>query len=396
MSDRSGALHHERWMTGNRSSVTGHLLLLVALVIANCTTDHTRRGYLHTIASTYDAPPPRPVVIVPGFGVTRLFDPVRHRYVWGTAHATVQRHFEDDLDLPIGDDGSIGRDRLIPRGYVGSRGPVNIGWQLREGLRKFGGYAPDRDVFTFEYDWRLSARDNAIRLGNCIDAIRRNGKVDVITHSAGSLVALAYVKLGGGAERVEHLVLIAPAQRGVVDAFRVVVRPERFLRRVFTPEMVATWPSVPELLPDDGRFVVDEQGRPVDFDAWRAGDWSRFMKFDDAHRRAFARSLAAARELRDDLRRAPLPPGVKLTVLAGDCVETAQRVLARRDGSFAFYPGELRAGEAPLRKTMFELGDGTVPVSSAKGDSTATLFCDGHQGIAADPNVHRAILRILR
>jgi hypothetical protein len=26
----------------------------------------------------------------------------------------------------------------------------------------------------------------------------------------------------------------------------------------------------------------------------------------------------------------------------------------------------------------------------------AHLFCDGHQGIAVDPNVHRALVRVLR
>ncbi len=378
-----------------RLVATSAAIALGFLTTATCTTDRTRRGYLRTIAATYD-PPPRPVVIVPGFGVTRLFDPVTHRYAWGTAHATVQRRFEDDLDLPIREDGSVGRDRLVPRGYVGSRGPINIGWQLREGLRKFGGYTPDRDVFTFEYDWRLSARDNARLLGNFVDRIRGKGKVDVITHSAGSLVAMTFVKLEGGAEKVEHLVLVSPAQRGVVDAFRVIVRPERFLRRVFTPEMVATWPAVPELLPDDGRFIVDEQGRPLDFDAWNAGDWSRFTTFDAQHQRAFARSLADAHRLRDELRNTALPSGVKLSVIAGDCVPTARRVVARSDGSFAFYPGELRADEKRLERSLFELGDGTVPVSSVTFGAAATLFCDGHQGIASDPNVHRAILRILR
>jgi len=385
--------------SGNRSAVTVSLACAFAvLAITHCTTDHTRRGYLRTLAATYAAPPSHPVVIVAGFGVTRLLDPVRNRYAWGTAHATVQRRFDDDLDLPIDDDGNIGRDRLVPRGYVGSRGPINIGWQLEEGLRKFGGYVPGRDVYPFHYDWRLSARHNAQTLADFIERIRRGGRVDVITHSAGSLVALTYVKLAGGGDKVEHLVLIAPARSGVIDAFRVVVRPERFIRRVFTPEMVSTWPSVPELLPDDGRFIVDERGRAIDFDAWKAEDWTRFIALDAQHRRAFARSLDNARRLRAELRDTPLPAGVKLTVIAGDCVETAGRVIARADGSFVFYPGELRPEEKMLERTLFELGDGTVPVSSATASPSPVLllFCDGHQGLAADPNVHRALLRILR
>ena len=367
--------------------------MTVAILALTCTTDRTRRGYLHTIASTYDEPP-RPVIVIPGFGVTRLLDPVRNRYVWGTAHSTVQRGFPDDLDLPVDAEGRIGHDRLIPRGYVGSRGPVNIGWQLMEGLRKFGRYTPERNVFGFQYDWRLRAVENAAKLDQLVDQVRGGGKVDLVTHSAGAIVALTYIKLAGGASKVDHLVLIAPTRRGVVDAFRVIVRPERFIRRVFTPAMVLTWPAVPELLPDDGRFLVDEQGHPIDRDLWRPDGWRGIVP--PSIDRAFARSLADARAFRDELDRRPMPKNVDVTVIAGDCVATTRRVLMRGDGSFVFYPGELRPSERSLEKILFEPGDGTVPVSSSDADHDALLFCDGHQGIAADPSVHRAIIRKLR
>jgi hypothetical protein len=367
--------------------------LTVAILSLTCTTDHTRRGYLRTIATTYDEPP-RPVIIIPGFGVTRLLDPVRNRYVWGTAHATVQRGFEDDLDLPVDADGRIGHDRLIPRGYVGSRGPVNIGWQLMEGLRKFGRYTPERNVFGFQYDWRLRARESAALLDALVDRVRGGGKVDLVTHSAGAIVALTYIKLAGGASKVQHLVLIAPTQRGVIDAFRVIARPERFLRRVFTPAMVLTWPSVPELLPDDGRFLVDERGQPIDRDLWQPAGWLGIVP--PAMDRAFARSLADARAFRDELAHSPMPKNVEVTVIAGDCVATAHRVLMRRDGSFVLYPGELRAEERWLEQILFEPGDGTVPATSSDAGHDALLFCDGHQGIAADPSVHRSIIRTLR
>lgn len=357
---------------------------MVALAAAHCnTTDHTRRGYLRGIAATYGAPP-RPVIVVPGFGVTRLYDPVTNRYVWGTPRATVITHYEDDLDLPLSpgervpkaDEGS--HDRLVPRGFVGSRGPVNIAWQLSEGLRKFGRYTRDVDLFAFAYDWRLPARENAARLGELVERVRHGGKVDIVTHSAGALVALTYAKLLGGSKNIEHLVLIAPAQRGVVDAFRLFVRPERFIRRSFTPEMVMTWPSVAELLPEDGRFLVDEQGRTIDRDLWTAAGWRGILD-------GTPRALEEAHRFRQELAAAPLT--IKPTVIAGDCVPTARRVLMRSDGTFAFYPDETTL-------PLFEPGDGTVPASGTGAD--AMLFCDGHQGIAADPSVHRAILRALR
>ena len=346
-----------------------------------CTTDATRRGYLHTIAENYGAPP-RPVIVVPGFGVTKLYDPETRQYVWGTPRATFHTKYEDDLDLP-----PSGHDRLVPKGYAGSRGPVNIGWQLMEGLRKFGRYEPGKDVFPFEYDWRLSARENAMKLGQLVDRVRASGKVDIVTHSAGAIVALTYVKLSGGAPHVDHLVLIAPTQRGVADAFRVMVRPERFVRRVFTANMVATWPFVFELLPEDGRFLVDEDGRAIDRDLWTDEGWSGIQ-------RVSPELLAKGRELRNELRSTPMPASIHVSVIAGDCVATARRVLMRRDGTFVFYPSELSPDERKLEPTLFEPGDGTVPISSAGGNAYAV--CDGHQGIAADPTVHRAILRALR
>jgi hypothetical protein len=201
-------------------------------------------------------------------------------------------------------------------------------------------------------------------------------------------VALTYVKLGAGASKVDHLILIAPTRRGVVDAFRIVVHPERFLRRVFTTDMVATWPSVAELLPQDGKFLVDQQGHTIDRDLWTPEGWNGIQHAP--------LQLAAARTLRDALAAHPMPSTIRLSVIAGDCVATAHRVLMRRDGSFAFYPSELQPSERALEPILFEPGDGTVPISSATSDSEAMIVCDGHQGIAADPTVHRAIIRTLR
>jgi pimeloyl-ACP methyl ester carboxylesterase len=341
--------------------------------VAHCstpfqTTDRTRRGYLRANAAALGAPP-RPAIVIAGFGVTRLLDPVTGRYVWGTPRSVWRTEYPDDVDLDAA-------DRLVPRGWVGSRGPINTGWQLSIGLRKFGGYTEGRDLYPFHYDWRRSARDNARLLGELIERVRNGGKVDLVTHSAGALVALAY-----SGEHVENIVMVAPPRQGVVDAFRVFVHPERFIRRTFPAETVATWPAIFELLPEDGRVFIDEEGRRLDRDLWDPASWPLDVR---------AR-LEAARAFRDELRTKTVIP--RLTVIAGDCVPTAKRILQRRDGTYAFYPDELRDAERPLASSLFEPGDGTVPVSSA---GEAMLFCDGHQGIAADPSVHRAVIRALR
>ena len=68
----------------------------------------------------------------------------------------------------------------------------------------------------------------------------------------------------------------------------------------------------------------------------------------------------------------------------------------RRDGSFVFYPSELLPDDKKLTNVLFDAGDGTVPISSANAAGNAMIVCDGHQGIAADPTVHRTIIRTLR
>jgi pimeloyl-ACP methyl ester carboxylesterase len=232
-----------------------------ALGLAHCTTDRTRRGYLRANAATIGKPA-RPAIVIAGFGVTRLVDPVTKRTVWGTPHSMWQTRYADDLDLDA-------NDRLVPAGWVGSRGPVNTGWQLEIALRKFGGYTEGIDVFPFYYDWRKSTRDNARLLEELIERVRKNGKVDLVTHSAGSMIALAV-----DSTHVENIVMIAPVRHGTLEAFRVFVRPERFIRRTFAPEMVATWPFVLELLPEDGRVFVDEEGKLLDRDLWSAEAWA--------------------------------------------------------------------------------------------------------------------------
>ncbi|HEY0156027.1 MAG TPA: alpha/beta fold hydrolase [Thermoanaerobaculia bacterium] len=341
------------------------ILALVALTACQ-TTDRTRRGYLRANAAGLGAPE-RPAIVIAGFGVTQLLDPVTGRAVWGTPRSVWRTQHPDDVDLDA-------RDRLIPGDWVGSRGPINTGWQLSIGLRKFGGYTEGVDVHPFRYDWRRSARENARLLDALIERVRGSGKVDLVTHSAGALVALA-----SASPHVENLVLVAPPRRGAVDAFRVFVRPERFIRRTFGPEVVATWPFIFELLPEEGRVFIDEEGRPLPRDLWNPADWPLDVAAQLANARAFRNGLQT--------------PRAKVTAIAGDCVPTARRILQRRDGTYAFYPDDLREHERHLAPLLFEPGDGTVPVSSA---GEAMLFCDGHQGIAADPSVHRAIIRALR
>jgi len=418
------------------------LITLLSTSITGCgMTRATRASYLTSLAP-YLEPPVRPVIVIPGIGVTRLFDPVTRYFVWGTARNVLHTRYAEDLDLPIDPTTLLpGRDRLVPRGYVGYRSPINIGWRLSSALVRYGQYQDkpsangNPTVYSLVYDFRLSSTESAKTLDLLIEKIRREYgdpslKVDLIAHSAGGLVALTYLKMGTAsvddpaswdegsrraAAKIARVVLIATPQTGTADALRLLHRPERFVLRLIPQEMIATFPSMLEMLPEDGRFLLDETGEVIDADLWKVDSWKRLElgifipEVADRIRResspgeydllvrSFGRTLDRARALRDALRR-PMPAAVVVESVAGDCVPTAHHALRRADGSLAFYRSELAPDEKNLIERMVESGDGSVTVTSATGGDRqrSALFCDGHQALASDPHVHRAMIRVLR
>lgn len=355
----------------------------------------------------YLSPVQRPVIVIPGFGVSRLVDRGTGRFVWGTPRNTVITRYEDDLDLPPWMSERPSRDRLAPQGFVGSRGPINTAWQLTAGLTKFGGYSSGgRDdpeaVHGFAWDWRLPLEEAAGELRELIlDVRKRSGKqeIDIVAHSAGGLVALTWLRTDpAAAEMVNNLVLIGVPEQGTVDALRVFVRRERFVRREFHPAMLFTWPSLAQLLPFDGSgAVIDESGMAIDLHTLEGWDRAGLLDgIDGQTRKSWDSALQNARSWRQ-MMTSPLPPEIQVTRIAGDCVPTAAAALRRRDGSWVFRPAQLAAREERWRTILFTPGDGTVPVVSAvSGDRSALLLCDGHQGLASSPHVHRALVRTLR
>lgn len=378
-----------------------------------------QRTYLEK-GKTLLPPPPRAVIVIPGFGNTRLYDPVRETFVWGTPKSMVHVDFEDDVDLPL-EAGAA--DRLVPQGFVGSRGPINVAWRLSTALKRFGGYvstdAPGQPtVYTFGYDWRRSFIENGRQLRKFIDELRErrgsaNERFDLVAHSAGGMVVLAYLSTGGesldepakwrggaseAASRVGRVVLMATPTRGTAEAFRFLARGERLIRRSIEPEQVATFPSIFELLPFDA-YATDEAGRPVDLR--RAEEWkSRRLSIwrgnepDAALERRFSELLERSSRFQQAL--ASRPPLVLIDTIAGDCIPTIRQVPVRKDGSLAFYDRELLPHEVSRYSDLFAAGDGSILASSASGDDAhPTYLCTGHFGLASDPDAVRAVLRLL-
>ncbi|HVT03888.1 MAG TPA: hypothetical protein VHL58_11010 [Thermoanaerobaculia bacterium] len=418
--------------------ITAITLVLFAAACETTSTDISRHEYLNDFQKLTPTPV-RPVVVIPGFANSKLCDP-DHYCVWGTARASVHTKYPDNLDLPIDETTlTVGHDKLEPRGFAGMHTWMNIGWVLSSSLLRFGKYKPEGsgvpgEVYELDFDWRLSTEDGARRLDQLIDRIREEHhdptmKVDIVTHSGGGLIALAYARIGtASAERPEEwdaasrlavskihrLVLLSVPQKGTVEAFRVMVRGQKIVRRDLTPEMVSTFPAVTEFLPADGRFLVDGEGKAIDADLWDIESWKRlqisifdprraeeYKRRNSAHAYevltgAFENTLRHGHAFSRAMER-PVPESVGVQIIASDCLPTVRRVLMRPDRSFVIYPGELKGDERKLTTALFEPGDGSVVLSSATSDmKNVTLLCVVHQHISEDRNARRTILRTLQ
>lgn len=362
------------------------------------------------------AEPVRPVIVVPGFGVSKLYDAANDEFVWGPPKTMMRPRLDARLELS-----SDGSTPLSASGFLGSRGPINSAYRISSALQKFGPWTSESKtaaptIYSFAYDFRLSFGDNAAALGRYIDHLRNerdepDAKFDLVGHSAGALLIATYLAIGdaglendvrwpeGSARarsRVANAVLLAAPLRGTPEAFRFLLSGDRIVRRSFSPSIVATFPSVFEMLPA-GPFAVDPMGVTIDLDSaarWkerRLAIW-RNATPDPSREHRFAELLERRAMLQRAL--ATLETDGRIHAIAGDCVPTIERIVVRHDGTASFYPSQLQRDEEHLAR--FVPGDGSVTAKSATAiDSTPALICIGHQGLVSDPDAIRAMLRAL-
>ncbi|GAA1580583.1 esterase/lipase family protein [Streptomyces globosus] len=110
------------------------------------------------------------------------------------------------------------RPVVLVHGYNADPG---VWGPLRAHLRA-AGYA-DSELFSFGYDTHRSVNEVlAGRLGAYVEEVRRAtgaDRVDVVSHSFGSLVSRWYVKFGGGEGAVDRWVSLAGPNRGTTTAW---------------------------------------------------------------------------------------------------------------------------------------------------------------------------------
>lgn len=236
-----------------------------------------------------------PVILLPGLGGSELWN--GQELVWLNAWKGAQSQIpvlnwlSYDWLLPLrlqadGETPYYPQDRIRVGGTV-RIGPLDLYggflWALED-----QGYRPGQDLFVYLYDWRKDMAAAVPGLGALVEAaLARNpgaGKVVLIGHSLGGLIARDYVRRAGGA-RVAALIGIGTPWLGAALPYKALERGwDLGVRIPGTPWsvraprtlhlLVQNYPSIYQLLPGRhygavyGGFAL-AGGRPLPFERAR-------------------------------------------------------------------------------------------------------------------------------
>ncbi len=327
----------------------------------------------------------RPLILVPGLLGSRLCrpdpaDPAKTQVVWGTVSAlaqfpTIQLSHEAGASDPIKPCGIV-REIVFLGLYT-----QDVYAPIIRHLEKTG-YREDRNLFVFSYDWRRSIFENAGALERFIREKVPDGKVDIVAHSMGALVARTYIVHGRGSEKVARLFSAGAPFQGSVKVFQTVERGWGPLNVAmggldgFRRTMLS-FPSIFELMPRY-KQCCDEDGQtafnPANIENWKGLHWEGV---DPKTMPDLAETFARIRAL-EQIASTPMPSGVEDILLVGVDQRTPQRAAFRA-----------ASGTSVLRVQNTWAGDGTVLRDSAVIDSVPlhpTSFAD-HQRILHDPDI---------
>lgn len=410
------------------------LLSFALLIVAGCaSTPHvTEQTLMRVYAKQRVQPKTAPVIFIPGLMGSILEEQSTGRTAWGRGFAGAL----DILALPIdavrvtsNRDALVAKRPLDRLAWIPGLLEVDVYARIRDVTVRSGGYTSGKDAFSLSYDWRRDFVEAAQQLGELIDHVKEvwgepDLKVDIVTHSAGGLIARYYVKYGvddvlqhvplpppsyAGAAHVNQVIMLAPPNAGSFEAFQRLHEGLGIpaVGRVST-EVAFTMPSLYQLLPLDGAVFVDEAGRllPVDLhdhENWVRYGWSvfhprrmartraQFLRDDprtgaimyEAHvvdeHRFLKNALDRGRRFREALWQGDLDEErrrVRYVILGSGCQPTVQRaqLIPRGDE----WRTRFSTGSRRLQSVLYGLGDGSVTKESLLGTQ-----CEGEGGTQA-------------
>jgi triacylglycerol lipase len=115
------------------------------------------------------------------------------------------------------------RTVVLVHGYLANRGPL---LPLAAYLRARG----HKQILAYEYRGAAGIEQAAIGLRDFLRERVRGGRIDLVCHSLGGLVARVYLQQLGGARRVDRCITLGTPHRGTYNAYWVASRVGRELR----------------------------------------------------------------------------------------------------------------------------------------------------------------------
>jgi triacylglycerol lipase len=112
---------------------------------------------------------------------------------------------------------------VLVHGYLANRGPL---LPLATYLRARG----HKQILAYEYSGAAGIEQAAIGLRAFLRERVRGGRIDLVCHSLGGLVARVYLQQLGGARRVDRCITLGTPHRGTYNAYWVASRVGRELR----------------------------------------------------------------------------------------------------------------------------------------------------------------------
>jgi triacylglycerol lipase len=115
------------------------------------------------------------------------------------------------------------RTTVLVHGYLGNRSsffPLAL-------YLKASGSAP---VLSFSYSAANGIERAALELRDSLRGRVRGGRIDLVCHSLGGLIAIAWLQLLGGARRVDRCIMLGTPMSGTYNAYWLTSRVGRELR----------------------------------------------------------------------------------------------------------------------------------------------------------------------
>ena len=413
-----------------------------------------------------------PVILIPGALGSRLFDKHNGTEVWPGSTLHLLAGSKQDLALPFDpvalqpvDDGLQASglfEQFLQADFYGA---------ILRTLRQAGGFVPGRlgvhadarvrQYYVFAYDWRQDNVTIAKRLDALIEQLRRDYddptlKVNVIAHSMGGLITRYYLRYGtvdalegdgafpinmAGADKVSTAVLLGTPNLGSVSSLQSMLLGHKVGLRRIEPEVLATMPSVFELLPHPlTDWSVDPGGKDLDLDlydvaTWERMEWSvfdpavigrlraRFKSPSEANtyisalRAYFARNLERARRFIWSVTFEEPSSPVKFVVFGGDCALTPARIVIEPQSGRSLarlFPDDVqhKLPGVDYSRLMLEPGDGEVTKPSLlarealnpvapRNDALffplayAFFLCESHERLTGNINFQDNLLNVL-